>query len=157
MINAKATLDVLSIALRQRHQFDSLFFHVLTIHCRSECDGGVGGGGSTGDDTTAASVAVSTENVQNDVIELMTALPKDSYDRRQVLDIVESNGMNRAALLVHKMASDGFVGDPDGCKDHFEEAIECYLKDRNEEWRHQVFDTACLTTLKRNAGREMLP
>ena len=61
-----------------------LIVSVIRRTTAKRTDGIVGGGGSTVDDTTAASVAVSTENVQNDVIELMTALRKDSYHQRQM-------------------------------------------------------------------------
>jgi len=82
---------------------------------------------------------------QDEVIQLLKALPRDSYDRHEVLATVKQSRMLRAALLLHK---EGVTVCLDGrenvcaLSEHFVSAIDCYLVDEDLKFRKEVFDYA---------------
>jgi len=80
---------------------------------------------------------------QDDVIKLLQVLPRKAYDREKVLQIVEGEGMTRAALHLYKSGVvELFEGTctSDAGAHHFRKVIECYLKDEDIKFRLGAFD-----------------
>ena len=78
---------------------------------------------------------------QDNVIALIEALPPSSYDRNDVLSLVENSSMTRAALILHKMIDFNAIP-PTGSKQHlhdFIRTLECYLGDHDEQFRKKLF------------------
>jgi len=85
------------------------------------------------------------QSAQDQIIELLSALPRNAYDPDDVLQMVETAGIHRAALLLHQQgASAWHEGGEDGDRraQHFRAAIDCYLGDNDPEFRLNVFDYA---------------
>jgi hypothetical protein len=79
---------------------------------------------------------------QGQIISLLSALPRSSYDTDRVLGLVEKSGIHRASLLLHQEeASSWSHGEMDGERraGHFCAAIDCYLDDDDYEFRKEVF------------------
>ena len=80
---------------------------------------------------------------QDEIIKLFHVLPRNSFNRGKVLKVVESEGMTRAALVLYKSGVlelfEGMCTNDAGAQ-HFVKAIECYLKDKEVEFRLGVFD-----------------
>jgi hypothetical protein len=79
---------------------------------------------------------------QGQIISLLSALPRTSYDTDSVLELVEKSGMHRASLLLHQEEAASWTNG--GTNDekrstHFCAAIDCYLDDDNIEFRKEVF------------------
>jgi hypothetical protein len=78
------------------------------------------------------------------VMELLSALPRDSYDPDKVLAIIEEAGIHRAALLLHQQVAsawrDSDPGELELRLDHFSSAINCFVEDDDLEFRKEVFD-----------------
>jgi len=93
--------------------------------------------------TTSAKDAAKRRDEQERIISLLEVLPTYSFDREEVLTVVESAGIMRAALLLHKEAvADSFQREHDSHdihSKHFIKAIDCYLQDENESFRKEVF------------------
>ena len=79
---------------------------------------------------------------QEKLIALLEALPPNSYDREEVLSVVEGASMNRAALLLHKLNDTCLELSADRKRHvhHFVRAIECYLEDFDDDFRRDVYD-----------------
>lgn len=83
-------------------------------------------------------------DAQRRIMELLSALPRDSYEPDQVLDLISRSGIHRAALLLHQQVASSWH--EDSSKDielrsrHFQSAIDCYLGDDDESFRSEVFD-----------------
>ena len=86
---------------------------------------------------------MSARSAQEDIIKLFQVLPRNSYSREDVLQVVEANQMSRAALILHKGGvSELFENGTDStaCSNHFMSAIDCYLKDEDVRYQREVFD-----------------
>ena len=79
---------------------------------------------------------------QSQIIELLTALPRNSYEPDEVLKLVEASGIHRAALLLHQQGATSWhegIDDSERRARHFSCAIDCYLEDDDYEFRKEVF------------------
>ena len=79
---------------------------------------------------------------QGQIISLLSALPRSSYDSDAVLELVEKNGIHRASLLLHQEEASAWpYGDMtmERRGTHFCAAIDCYLDDDDPEYRKEVF------------------
>jgi len=79
---------------------------------------------------------------QGQIIALLTALPRSSYDSNDVLELVENSGIHRASLLLHQEEASAWPhGDMtmERRATHFCAAIDCYLDDDDPEYRKEVF------------------
>ncbi|GFH54581.1 hypothetical protein CTEN210_11057 [Chaetoceros tenuissimus] len=87
---------------------------------------------------------LSSSAAQEDVIKLLQVLPRNSYNRNEVLKVVEDHHISRAALILHKggvQDSLHEIGiDPQLCAIHFTSAIDCYLRDSDPGFRREVFE-----------------
>ena len=86
---------------------------------------------------------MSVRSAQEDIIKLFQVLPRNSYCREDVLEVVEANHLSRAALILHKGGvSELFENGTDStaCSNHFMSAIDCYLKDEDLRYQREVFD-----------------
>ena len=73
---------------------------------------------------------------QTQILQLITALPRASYEPEKVLKLVQNAGIHRAALLLHQEGA--WVHDANRTK-HFKAAIDCYLDDEESAFRKEVF------------------
>lgn len=79
---------------------------------------------------------------EDDILTLLRALPGSSYELEKVLASVESVNMTRAALFLHKVAMTSFRNRYDMselCTVHFNRSIDCYLEDKDEDFKSGVF------------------
>ncbi|KAG7363570.1 golgi CORVET complex core vacuolar protein 8 [Nitzschia inconspicua] len=79
---------------------------------------------------------------QDQILSLLTALPRSSYDTDRVLLLVEKAGINRASLILHQQeVSSWSARNPDHYRRaaHFSAAIDCYLDDDSSEFRKEVY------------------
>ena len=96
------------------------------------------------DQFAQAQDAESQKKAQRQIMELLSALPRDSYDPDNVLELITAAGIHRAALLLHQQVASSWH--EDGTRDielrssHFKSAIDCYLGDQDESFRREVFD-----------------
>jgi vacuolar protein sorting-associated protein 8 len=92
---------------------------------------------------TAADNAEGRKQAQNRVMNILSALPRESYDPDKVLDVIKRNGMHRAALLLHQqVASSWNVTGSDAIElrsKHFQSAIDCYIGDEDPQFRTEVY------------------
>ena len=82
------------------------------------------------------------KNWQCQIISLLTALPRSSYDNYDVLKLVENSGMHRASLLLHQEEASLWPQNEmtiERRATHFCAAVECYLDDDDPEFRKEVF------------------
>ena len=83
------------------------------------------------------------KQAQRKVMDLLSALPRESYDPDKVLSAIKRTGMHRAALLLHQqVASSWHVSDSDDIElrsKHFQSAIDCYIGDDDPQFRTEVF------------------
>lgn len=79
---------------------------------------------------------------QREILDLLTALPRNCYDPDEVLELVGKAGIHRAALLLHQEGASWEEGryDPKRRSYHFSKAIDSYLDDVDPLFRRQVFD-----------------
>jgi vacuolar protein sorting-associated protein 8 len=80
---------------------------------------------------------------QEQIISILTALPRSSYDTERILRLVADSGIHRASLILHQQeASSWHSGnyDKDQRAVHFSAAIDCYLDDDNPEFRRLVYN-----------------
>ncbi|KAL7538868.1 hypothetical protein ACHAXR_009417, partial [Thalassiosira sp. AJA248-18] len=79
---------------------------------------------------------------EDDILSLLHALPRSSYELDEVLYTVERVQMTRGALFLHKAGVTMSI-DRDGllekCQHHFNRAIDCYLKDDDEDFKKGIF------------------
>jgi len=82
---------------------------------------------------------------QVQIMELLSALPRESYEPDKVLALIERAGIHRAALLLHQQVASSWQ-DTTGADDielrarHFCSAIDCFIDDDDKEFRLEVFD-----------------
>ena len=78
---------------------------------------------------------------QNQILQLLTALPRDSYKSEEVLGLVQAAGIHRAALLMHQEGASYWEGSREIGKRalHFQKAIDCYIGDADLDFRKEVF------------------
>eukprot|EP00977_Amphora_coffeiformis_P003727 scaffold742_cov165-Amphora_coffeaeformis.AAC.3 len=78
------------------------------------------------------------------IMELLSALPRDSYDPDKVLAVIEKAGIHRAALLLHQQVAsswrDSDLGELELRLHHFTSAIDCFIEDEDPGFRKEVFD-----------------
>jgi len=82
---------------------------------------------------------------QKEILELLTALPRNAYEPEHALRMIEDAGVHRAALLLHQQGAaawhEGSEGE-DRRSHHFTCAISCYLGDHDPNFRTEVFEYA---------------
>ena len=92
----------------------------------------------------AARNAINRQIYQRRTMDILSALPRDSYDPDQVLDIFNESGMHRAALLLHQqVATSWHESGHDNValrSQHFLSAIDCYVEDEDADFRKEVFN-----------------
>jgi vacuolar protein sorting-associated protein 8 len=82
---------------------------------------------------------------QQRILELLTALPHNSYEPEEVLVLVQKSGIHRAALLLHQEGASswreysGSLQQMEQRAYHFKAAIDCYLDDDDSEFCKEVF------------------
>ena len=78
------------------------------------------------------------------IMELLSALPRDSYDPDKVLAVIETAGIHRAALLLHQQVASAWretdLGELELRLHHFSSAIDCFIEDDDLEFRKEVFE-----------------
>lgn len=76
-------------------------------------------------------------------MDLLSALPSESYDPDQVLDVINKAGMHRAALLLHQQVAASWKMDSSDDIElrskHFQSAIDCYIGDDDPNFRTEVY------------------
>eukprot|EP00980_Cylindrotheca_fusiformis_P020099 scaffold7169_cov107-Cylindrotheca_fusiformis.AAC.8 len=89
----------------------------------------------------AAKNAKARQESQSQILQLLTALPRSSYDAEEVLALMHGAGIHRAALLMHQEGASYWEGSRDAEKraSHFRSAIDCYLGDADVNFRKEVF------------------
>ena len=95
-------------------------------------------------DSSSPNIIAAQQEAQEKVLELLGALPRNSYDHEKALKIVEEAGLNRAALLIHReslmsLLQSGASRDVITHR-HFCSSIDCYLRDSDRDYRALVFD-----------------
>ncbi|GKY91185.1 hypothetical protein MPSEU_000091200 [Mayamaea pseudoterrestris] len=92
----------------------------------------------------AADDAGRKQQTQKQMLDLFSALPRDSYQADYALSLIDKADMHRVALLLHQQVASSWYDD--NCKDidvrshHFKRAIDCYIGDDEEAYRREVFD-----------------
>ena len=79
---------------------------------------------------------------QGQIIALLSALPRSSYESDDVLALVEKRGIHRASLLLHQEEASAWSHGGmtmERRATHFCAAIDCYLDDDDTEYRKEVF------------------
>ncbi|KAL3926311.1 MAG: hypothetical protein SGBAC_013526, partial [Bacillariaceae sp.] len=81
------------------------------------------------------------QDSQSRILQLLTALPRSSYDAEEILELMQGAGIHRAALLMHQEGASYWEGSRDLEKraNHFRAAIDCYLGDADINFRNEVF------------------
>jgi len=108
---------------------------------------------------TTAHIVAAQQKAQARVLELLEALPRNSYDHKKALRIVEDAGLNRAALLLHRESLMALLqggASQDVIKHHFCSSIDCYLRDSDRDYRALVFDyikNDCMSSIVDCAAR----
>lgn len=83
--------------------------------------------------------------LEDDIMTLLQAIPGSSFELEKVLASVERVNMTRAALFLHKMAVTNIrnrKGGSDLCARHFNCSIDCYLEDKDGDFKKGVFPYA---------------
>jgi hypothetical protein len=79
---------------------------------------------------------------EDDILILLHALQRSSYDLDEVLNSIEKVRMTRGALFLHKL---GVTNNrdceslSDKCQHHFHRSIDCYLEDEDNDFKKGVF------------------
>ncbi len=79
---------------------------------------------------------------QGQIIALLSALPRSSYESNDVLALVEKSGIHRASLLLHQEEASAWSHKDmtmERRATHFCAAIDCYLDDDDADFRKEVF------------------
>lgn len=78
---------------------------------------------------------------QQDVLDLLGALPSESYTPNDVLNLIKEYNIHRAALLLHQQVASVWNTNAEDSlrRHHYKAAIDCFLEDSDEEFRLQVF------------------
>ena len=95
------------------------------------------------------------------IMELLSALPRDSYDPDKVLAVIEKAGIHRAALLLHQQVAsmwrDSDLGELELRLHHFTSAVDCFIEDEDPGFRKGVFDYVrreCVGVLNTSVERQ---
>ena len=83
------------------------------------------------------------KSAQGEIMELLSALPRESYEPDKVLALIERAGIHRAALLLHQQVASSWQDGADDIQSrahHFCSAIDCFIDDDDPEFRLEVFD-----------------
>ena len=94
-------------------------------------------------DSSSPNIAAAQQDAQEKVLELLGALPRNSYDHQKALKIVEEAGFNRAALLLHRESLMSLLqsgASREVVTHHFCSSIDCYLRDSDRDYKALVFD-----------------
>ena len=95
--------------------------------------------------------AVLRRTAQTSIMELLSALPRESYEPDKVLALIEKAGIHRAALLLHQQVASSSWQSQDGDSSesasalklrahHFCSAIDCFIDDDDPDFRFEVFE-----------------
>ncbi len=79
---------------------------------------------------------------ESEIVSLLQALPRSSYELDEVLRTIEEAKSTRGCLFLHKAGVSMTLDQPDmsdKCQHHFNRSIDCYLIDKDEEFRKGVF------------------
>jgi vacuolar protein sorting-associated protein 8 len=91
----------------------------------------------------AARDSAGRQNCQRKVMDVLSALPRDSYEPDKVLAVFNEAAMHRAALLLHQQVASSWheAGQDDIVlrSQHFLSAIDCYMEDEDPTFRMEVF------------------
>lgn len=82
---------------------------------------------------------------EDDVLSLLQALPRTAYELDEVLYTIERVQMTRGALILHKVGVTNSIdreGMSEKCQHHFNRSIDCYLSDKDDDFRKGVFGYA---------------
>ena len=78
------------------------------------------------------------------IMDLLGALPFDSYEPDRVLSILDSADIHRAALLLHQQVVSSWTKadsiDHRTRTEHFGKAIDCFVEDEDPDFQKGVFD-----------------
>lgn len=94
------------------------------------------------------------EMSDDDTLSLLRALPESSFELDKVLASVERVHMTRAALYLHKVAITNMRNRENAtefCTHHFHRSVDCYLEDRDEDFKKGVFSYAKKECVSDNA------
>ena len=109
---------------------------------------------------SSASEAESRQSFQRKAMDVLSALPRDSYDPDRVLDVFVKSSMHRASLLLHQQVASSWGDDELGLRTrHFLSAIDCYIDDEDPLFRMNVFKYVkkeCSGVTERGTLRESL-
>ena len=82
---------------------------------------------------------------EDDVLSLLKALPRSSYDLDEILSTVEMTHMTRAALFLYMQGVSRSIDRPSmsvKCQNYFNRTIDCFLKDDDIAYRKRLFEYA---------------
>ena len=92
----------------------------------------------------AANTLDSRRSAQKKIMDLLSALPRGSYDPDTVLEVIQQAEIHRAALLLHQQVASSWYDDSANDMElrsrHFRCAIDCFIGDDDEQFRRDVFD-----------------
>ena len=111
-------------------------------------------------DSSSTNIAAAQQDAQKKVLELLGALPRNSYDHQKALKIVEEAGLTRAALLLHRESLMSLLqsgASREVVSHHFCSSIDCYLRDSDRDYKALVFDyikNDCMSSIADCAASE---
>lgn len=79
---------------------------------------------------------------ESKIVSLLQALPRSSYELDEVLHTIEEAKSTRGSLFLHKAGVSMTLDQPEmsnKCQHHFNRSIDCYLIDKEDEFRKGVF------------------
>ncbi len=79
---------------------------------------------------------------ESEIVSLLQALPRSSYELDEVLRTIEEAKSTRGSLFLHKAGVSMTLDQPEmsnKCQHHFNRSIDCYLIDKEDEFRKGVF------------------
>ena len=82
---------------------------------------------------------------EDQILSLLKALPRSSYELDEVLYTVERTHMSRCALFLYQSGVSRTIDRPsmsEKCKKYFNRAIDCFLRDKDIEFRKGLFEYA---------------
>jgi hypothetical protein len=85
------------------------------------------------------------DSSEDQVLSLLKALPRSSYELDEILYTVERTQMTRSALFLYQSGVSRTIDRPsmsDKCKKYFSRAVDCFLKDKEVEFRKKLFEYA---------------
>ena len=83
--------------------------------------------------------------LQDQILSLLTALPRSSYELDEVLYTVERTQLSRCALFLYQSGVSRTIDRPsmsEKCKKYFNCAIDCFLRDEDAGFRKGLFEYA---------------